>query len=55
MIKDSNKYTADSTADGAFYASMGQLAVALISTGGTSGKSGLESLYDLFKKMKGSK
>jgi hypothetical protein len=49
-----NKYTADSAADGAFYASMGQLAVALISTGGTSGKSGLDSLYDLFKKIKGS-
>jgi hypothetical protein len=52
MIKDSNKYTADSTADGAFYASMGQLAVALISTGGTSGRSGLDSLYDLFTKIK---
>jgi hypothetical protein len=34
---------------------MGQLAVALLSTGGTTGgKIGLESLYDLFKKIKGS-
>ena len=50
-----SKYTADSTADGAFYSSMGQLAVALLSTGGTTGgKIGLESLYDLFKKIKGS-
>ncbi len=50
-----SKYTADSAADGAFYSSMGQLAVALLSTGGTTGgKIGLESLYDLFKKIKGS-
>jgi hypothetical protein len=47
-----NKYTADSAADGAFYSSMGQLAVALLSTGGTSGKTGLDSLFDLFNRIK---
>ncbi len=48
----SNKYTADASADAAFYASMGQLAVALMSTGGTSGKSALDTLFAKFSVKK---
>jgi hypothetical protein len=47
-----SKYTADASADAAFYASMGQLAVALMSTGGTSGKSALDTLFAKFSLAK---
>jgi hypothetical protein len=47
-----SKYTADASADAAFYASMGQLAVALMSTGGTTGKSALDTLFAKFSLSK---
>jgi len=53
LTTNATKYAADSEADSAFYAAMGSLSVALLTTGGTAGKTGLDSLYDLYKKIAG--
>jgi len=53
LTVNATKYAADSEADSAFYSAMGSLAVALLTTGGTAGKTGLDSLYDLYKKIAG--